>query len=595
MGNLESNAGTIPMLLRARAEWSPESIAFWHQMDGVWHPKTWREFHARVLRLASGLVSRGLTPGAHVGLLAPTSYDWETAHHAVLIAGGTIVGLEPHDTPERLHWVIDHADVSILIVENRNLFSKVAAHGPLELHLVVFIEDEARRTAGDEAQLSALTEQATNEHSLPVVQGDAAATIIYTSGTTGQPKGILYRHDQVVLALRAITEAYPSIDVGSRFVCWLPLSNLFQRIMNLAAMKVGGTVYLVGNPLEVLKALPKARPDFFIGVPRFYEKLHEGMRKEIDRKPPLVRYVIRKSIELAIGIARAERIGESVSAPRRFLFRLADRAILSKLRAVMGGRIRFMITGSAPTPVRLLEFFHAIGLPLYEAYGMSENVVPMALNRPSGFRLGTVGKPLDVNEFRTDEDGELLVRGPGVFSGYYKDERTESFTDDGFYRTGDYGSLNEHGFLTLGGRKSEIIKTSTGRRIAPSAIEDALATVNGVERVVVVGNGRKCLSAIITLDAPFRTNADVSRMDTFRDALCESVSSLPDSQRPVGFLILDREFSIEGGELTTNLKLRRRVIETGLCHAIDRLYERIEQEDGGGPVMMHCDLARSRP
>lgn len=576
---------SIPELLRKRVESSPNTFAFWHQAEGIWQPTTWRQFYARSLRLVSGLVSRGLTPGMHVGLLASTGIEWEVAHHAALIAGGVVVGLDPHDTADRLHWIISHADVSILIVENRNLFDKIAARGPLDLRLVVFIENGAEPFSDSEAQLSALAEAHADDVALPAIRSDASATLIYTSGTTGQPKGILYRHGQVVLAIRAITAAYPSIEVGSRFVCWLPLSNLFQRIMNLAAMQVGGTVYLVGNPLEVLKSLPTAKPDIFIGVPRFYEKLHEGMQKEIDRKPRLLRHIIRKSIALALDVSRSRRGGEDVSTGRAFLLQLADRAILSKLRTVMGGRIQFMITGSAPTPVRLLEFFHAVGLPLYEAYGMSENVIPMALNRADAYRFGTVGKPIEVNELKTDTDGELLVRGPGVFSGYYKDNRTDHFTDDGFYRTGDYGRLDEQGFLALGGRKSEIIKTSTGRRISPSEVEEMLAAVRGVERAVVIGNGRKCLLAIVTLGASFRTMTESLQIDSLRDALRRSTSALPSAHRPGGFLILDYEFSIENGELTTNLKLRRSTIEKRLVNAIDQLYEQIELEEDKIPVL----------
>jgi long-chain acyl-CoA synthetase len=424
---------------------------------------------------------------------------------------------------------------------------------------------------------------------LPAIPAQSPATIIYTSGTTGQPKGILYRHEQVVLAIHAITEAYPSIAVGSRFVCWLPLSNLFQRIMNLAAMHVGGTVYLVANPLDVLKALPVAKPDIFIGVPRFYEKLYDGMQKEIERKPAPVRWLIRKSIDLALEVSRVRRDGGKVPAAKARALRLADRVVLAKLRSVMGGRIQFMVTGSAPTPMRLLEFFHAIGLPLYEAYGMSENVVPMALNRPGACRLGTVGRPLDVNQIVTAQDGELLVRGPGVFPGtYYREEHAPAFRADGFLATGDYGSLDADGFLTLGGRKSEILKTSTGRRIAPSAIEDLLQSIPEVERAMVVGNGRKCLSAIVTLNAEHRGHPDLDMRGTSRlpAALKASIAALPVEQRPGGFVIVDFGFTIEGGQLTPNLKLRRRAIEAGMTGTIDTLYQEIELQQTGDPVIV---------
>lgn len=588
---------SIPDLLRARVEASPDVDAYWHEADGNWHPTTWRQFSEKVDRLAAGLVSKGLTPGTHVGLLFPTSLEWELAHHAVLRAGGVVVGLEPHDTAERLHWIIGHADVEILIVQDRALFDKIAAQGALGLKMVVFVATDTAPARSNEIALSELIAHEIAHGTLPHVQPEAAATIIYTSGTTGQPKGILYRHEQVVLAIKAITAAYPSIAVGSRFVCWLPLSNLFQRIMNLAAMQVGGTVHLVRNPLDVMKTLPVAKPDIFIGVPRFYEKLYEGIQKEIDRKPPPLRYLIRKAIDLALEVSRARRDGAPVSASKAQLLNLADRVVLSKLRGVMGGRIQFMITGSAPTPMRLLEFFHAIGLPLYEAYGMSENVVPIALNRPGVSRFGTVGKPLPQTRLRLAVDGELQVSGPGVFEGYHREVDAGPFTEDGFYYTGDYASLDDDGFLRLAGRKSEIIKTSTGRRLSPLAIEAKLQESPFIDRAVVIGSGRRCLVAILSTSyALFTANGDSSQSmrpavtdensDSRSIALIASaahklVQSLSQHERPVGYIVLCRPLSIESGELTPNLKLRRNAIEKKFSRTIDLLYEQLEHAPNG--------------
>jgi long-chain acyl-CoA synthetase len=585
---------SIPDLLRARVEASPDVEAYWHEADGNWHPTTWRQFSEKVDRLAAGLVSKGLTPGTHVGLLFPTSIEWEVAHHAVLRAGGVVVGLEPHDTAERLHWIIGHADVEILIVQDRALLDKIAVHGALDLRMVVFVKNETVHAGSCDTTISELLAHAVDAVTLPSVHHEAPATIIYTSGTTGQPKGILYRHEQVVLAIKAITGAYPTIAVGSRFVCWLPLSNLFQRIMNLAAMQVGGTVYLVRNPLDVMRALPVAKPDIFIGVPRFYEKLYEGMRQQIDQMPAPLRCIVERSIDLAISISRSERGSERVPGVRKHLLRLADRIVLSRLRKAMGGRIQFMIAGSAPTPVRLLEFFHAIKLPLFEAYGMSENVVPVALNRPEAMRLGTVGKPLDANEIALDEDNELLVRGAGVFSGYYKDDRTDFFNDQGFYRTGDYADIDNKGLLSLRGRKSEIIKTSTGRRIAPRPTEELLETVPGIERAMLIGNGRKCLAAIISMKPSHRPAPQSGKAEDLGAMLRNAVETLNVHQRPGGFLLLNRGFTIEEGDLTPNLKLRRAIVEAKLASAIEALYVRIHSESDNAPIIV-MDAERAAP
>jgi long-chain acyl-CoA synthetase len=587
---------SIPDLLRARVEASPDVEAYWHEADGKWHPTTWRQFSEKVDRLAAGLVSKGLTPGTHVGLLFPTSLEWEVAHHAVLRAGGVVVGLEPHDMAERLHWIIGHADVEILIVQDRARYDKIAAQGALGLQMVVFVATDADPTSSTEVAISDLIAHDIAGATLPSVQSEAAATIIFTSGTTGQPKGILYRHEQVVLAIKAITAAYPSIAVGSRFVCWLPLSNLFQRIMNLAALQVGGTVYLVRNPLDVMKTLPVAKPNIFIGVPRFYEKLYEGMQKEIDRKPIPLRYLIRKAIDLALDVSRARRDGAPLPVGKAQLLNLADRVVLSKLRGVMGGRIQFMITGSAPTPMQLLEFFHAVGLPLYEAYGMSENVVPMALNRPGALRLGTVGKPLPENTMTLAEDGELLVRGPGVFDGYFKDGPRAIVTPEGFYRTGDFGAIDSDGMLRLLGRKSEVFKTSTGRKIAPAGVEAALAQSAFVDRAVVLGAGRRFPVAIIALKpeashalpVPGSSESLAEHSDTIssgiRDAIQRAVAQIPVHERPAGYLFRRRPFSLEDGEITANLKLKRQAIEARHVRDIEDLYQQIQGAPAEPPV-----------
>jgi long-chain acyl-CoA synthetase len=257
-----------------------------------------------------------------------------------------------------------------------------------------------------------------------------------------------------------------------------------------------------------------------------------------------------------------------------------------------------MVTGSAPTPRRLLEFFDAIGLPLYEAYGLSENIVPMAVNRPGLSRHGTVGKPLPENSLMLDEDGELLVKGPGVFAGYHRDSRTDMFNAEGYYKTGDYASIESDGFLRLLGRKSEIIKTSTGRRVAPAGIEAKLELSPYIERAVAMGSGRKCLTAVLTLSMPVSTETTGTRSSAAgTDAAAPSEADVVDSvavyagelaehERPAGYIVLRRPLSIEAGELTPNLKIKRKAIEDEFAERIDALYELIEVGRGTEPAFI---------
>jgi len=582
---------TIPELLNARAAESPDTPAFWFESANGWTYIAWGEFSARATRVAAALVARGLTHGQHVGILAPTGLGWELFHHAILIAGGVVVGMEPHDIPERLRWIADHSQIEILVVQDATLMAKLDTVQIERFRAVIVLADTL--TTDVRGQLVTWqTLEASGGDALSRVEPQSNATLIYTSGTTGQPKGILYRHEQVTLAVRAIRSAYPAIGVGARFVCWLPLSNLFQRIMNLAAMSCGGTVYLVSNPLNVMKALPVAQPDVFIGVPRFYEKLHDGILQEIDKKPQWIQAVIQHSLAIGNRLARLQRDGTRPSWSLQLAHRIADTLVLAKLRVAMGGRIRFMLTGSAPTPVRLLEFFDALGLPLYEAYGLSENVVPMALNGPGAFRFGTVGRPLEPNAIQLGEDSELMVRGAGVFDGYYRSERGDLFID-GFYRTGDYASLDDAGFLQLRGRKSELIKTSAGRRIAPVGIEATLEESPFVERAVVLGDGRKCLVAILSVSLPIGApgsgpgQGTWQSIDQIRDSVVALSQSLNAHERPAAYLIVNRQFSIEAGELTPNLKLRRSKIAEEFAGDVDTLYQTIDEEASPPCILAH--------
>jgi long-chain acyl-CoA synthetase len=268
--------------------------------------------------------------------------------------------------------------------------------------------------------------------------------------------------------------------------------------------------------------------------------------------------------------------------------------VLSKLRAVMGGRLRFAVTGSAPTPEALLRFFDALGLRVFEAYGMSECIVPVALNTPGHFSLGTVGRPLAVNQLRLDEDNELLIKGPGVFSGYYDEpDRPDLFTSEGYYRTGDYAEIDLDGYLRLRGRKSEIFKTSTGRRISPIGIEATLQELPYVDRALVLGAGRKCLAAILTLDRETIHQSDPDRPQPHEALeqrlaadLAATIRRLPEHERPAGYLVLGKSFSLERGEITPNLKLRRRSIEELYAAQIDDLFDRIERQQDTTPVLL---------
>ncbi|MDD2336993.1 MAG: AMP-binding protein, partial [Geobacteraceae bacterium] len=430
------------------------------------------------------------------------------------------------------------------------------------------------------------------------------ATIVFTSGTTGAPKGVLYTHEQVVLACSSILNTFDDINIDSNLVCWLPLSNLFQRIVNICAISSGASTYFIENPRDLIPQLTVINPHLLIGVPRFFEKVHEGITAEIRKKTFLVRKVIDWAISVGADNACALRMMQELGFLKRICYRVADFLILNRIRSIVGKKLKFFVSGSAPMPIWLLEWFHAIGIVVLEAYGTTENIIPIAMNRPHSFKFGTVGTTLPGNEVVIAEDGELLVKGKGVFHGYHQEETQNSpLLTNGYLATGDYAEIERDGFITLKGRKSEIFKTSTGHRIAPVGIESCLRRIAYVENAVVFGAGRKFPIALVSIaiDALPRYFQAVEPLsgkdgpklhpnflDSIRTDLEEELAPLPQHQRPAGIVITTDPFTIAGGELTANLKLRRKNVEQKYQVYLERMYREMEKSGRNSELFIDC-------
>lgn len=535
----------VPELLWLRSQHAPERVAFYaRSAAGSWLPKTWAEYWSEVDRLATALHARGLEKGDHLAILLPTCPAWELTQQAALLDGAVIVGLDPRATREELAWILRHAQVNWLVLPEMAL-ELIPADVRGRLRGAVVLADARPEGTGNLMWWKDLLTSAPSvEVGRDLVQqrrGDDVATILYTSGTTGEPKGIEVTHGQIMVAVRAIAAALPELTAEDTTICWLPMAALFQRMANLVFAARGMATYFVDDPRRIMEQLAEIAPSFFIGVPRFYEKLDEWLQQ-------------------------------------------TDEATSRRWRQ----RVKVMISGSAPLTPAVLQRLRSQGLLVLEAYGLTENTVPMAMNRLGDYRFGSVGKPLAENDIRFDADGELLVRGPGLFRGYYREQTPcERFTADGYYRTGDCGHLDADGFLYLVGRKSELIKTSTGRRISPVAIEAVYAQSPYVDQVVVVGDGRKHLVALLTLnlrqiESYLRDQEAASELqDAHATALVKELmlreierreAEIAPHDRVQAVAILSRPFSPDRGEVAIGGKLKRAVIGAHCQPLIDRLY-----------------------
>ncbi|NOV28433.1 long-chain fatty acid--CoA ligase [Methylomonas sp. ZR1] len=566
---------TLPDLLKLRANEHPDDVAHWIlDADDTWHPISNIEFYRKVMGLSGKLQALGINTGQVVAIMATTSHVWESLHHAFLSLGGIVVGIDPNENSEQLNAIIKIANVKILAIDQIKYLDKFNDLSQFD-NIVAFNSDPSRYQQ-DKIKYLDIPETANGElNDTPqpeILKPSDIATIVFTSGTTGTPKGIAYRHDQIIAAIDSILLTYPELnDKPCHLVCWLPLSNLFQRIVNLCALAGGAEVYFVEQPHKIIEYLPAINPHIFIAVPRFYEKLYQGFEAKLNLQPRLISLCLKYSLKM----------GESPSTIGS-LFRAANRQVFKSFTSLFGENIRYMVSGSAAMPVWLLHRYQSLGLLILEAYGLSENVVPIAANRSSEYRFGTVGKALPGNTINLADDDELLVKGIGVFNGYLDDQPTKQSTNESeFLPTGDYAKIDAQGFISLTGRKSEVFKTSTGRKIAPVAIESVLQSNVAIEHAVVFGENRKFLVALVTVGNS-NTIEDQSRTTYAKKIaidLTATTLGLPEYKRPVGIIFSYKPLSVAEQELTTNLKLRRKNIRHKYEKWIEELYNLLEEPE----------------
>ncbi len=563
------DAPTLPRLLAARAAATPDASAFVaRDADGTWRPVSWQDFARRVDALARALVAAGLRPGQRLGILARTSVAWEEVQMAALAAGAVVVGLDPNHADATLNAAAAQARLHAVVADDAATLARLEpeVRDPLGLALEIAAD-------GPRGLDAFLRRHATQPAVLPVARPDDGALVTFSSGTTGVPRAIPYTHAQVRLAVRAITAAFPTIGAHTRLLCWLPLANLFQRVLDFCALATGATSYVVADPRQAMAEAAAVRPQLMIGVPRFYERVHAEIVARVARSPLPARWLFARAV--SAGAAAA-----ATSTPsRRLAQRAADRLVLARVRAVFGGEVEYLVSGSAPMARHLLDWYEAVGLPVYEAYGVSENIVPVALNRPDARRLGTAGRPLAPNEVKLADDGEVLVRGPGVFSGYlFAPADAPSPDAEGWWRTGDLGTIDADGYLAVAGRKGDAFKTATGRWVQPAAIEDRLTRLPYVVHAAAGGLSRRAPAAVIDID-PAAAPDPAQIAAAARAATAE----LAPHERPAVIVIAAAPFSIAGGELTSNLKLRRAAIFARYGDALDQGYAALDREPDALP------------
>ena len=586
---------SIPQLVRHQALTRPEAPAYFARRDGAWRPTSWRRYADDVRRVGKALIALGVEPGGSAGIVGFNRPEWTTFHLGCMSVGGVPVGIYTTNAPGEMQYIIDHAAAAIVLLEDVGQWRKLEQERgrlPHLRHVVMMdgappIDDPLVMSWDAFCDHAARVDDMTFEQRLAAVQPDQLGTLIYTSGTTGPPKGVMLSHRNLAwtaeVAMR-ITDVRPSDVVLS----YLPLSHIAEQMFTIhGAVAVGYAVYFAESIEKVPDNLKEVQPHVFFGVPRIWEKFHAGitakLRETTGAKRAMVEWAMRTGRQASALRCQGRQPGGLLALQHR----LADRLIYSKLKPAIGlGRARLCVSGAAPIAPDVLEFFTGLDLIIHEVYGQSEDCGPTSFNLPGATDFRTVGRPIPGVEVQIGADGEILVRGPNVFMGYHKDSAATAETlVDGWLHSGDLGELDAGGFLRITGRKKEIIITAGGKNITPKNIEAALKLSPLINEATVIGDRRKYLTALLTLDPD--TAARFAADHDLNGALVHSHPLLLDAiQRHVDtvntqfarvegikrFHVLPRNFTIEDGELTPTLKVKRKVVQEHFAHEIEAMY-----------------------
>ena len=566
---------TIGALWRAAVAEQRDNPAYLVETDGGWREVSWAEAATRVRDLANGFLSLGIGKGDAVAILGTTRLEWSLVDFALGSIGAVSAAIYPVSSAPDCAYILEHADAVAVVVEDDAQRAKVDATRaglPRLEHVLAFDELPSLETRGREFAAASPTAL---DDATAAIDEDDIFTYIYTSGTTGPPKGCMIRHRNYYEMVAVLDRLDDYVSPADVMLLYLPLAHNFGRLMHLTGPYAGFTLALLSDPLRVRDALPHVRPTILPSVPRVYEKIYSAVRAQFDAATG----VKRRLIDWALGVGRRaspyKQRGESLPRGLAVQHALADRLVYAKVKEKLGGRLRFGISGGAPLAQEISEFFHALDILILEGYGLTECTTACSANRQGHVRFGTVGPALPGFEFRIADDGEILLRSPTVFAGYYKDEEAtrEVLGEDGWLRTGDIGELDEDGFLRITDRKKDILITAGGKNVAPQNLENALKSSPLVSQALVVGDRRPYIVALLTVDPEQAAGREPESFRAELEAVVAEVNRERTRHEQIKrFAVLPRDLSPEEGEITPTLKLKRGVVHEHFAEQIEQLY-----------------------
>jgi long-chain acyl-CoA synthetase len=587
-----SLAQTVSALPRSAAQRFGDRVASRSKLGADWHELSYAEAGEAIDEVALGLIELGIEPGDRVSILSDTRAEWTLASYGIAAAAGVVVPIYPTSSPHECEWVLSNSGARAVVCENEGQRAKIEQirRSLPELEHVIGIEDGAGeltlaqlRERGRPGDRSRLAER--QSHVTP----DDAYTIIYTSGTTGPPKGVVLTHGNAMSVCQMVEEI-AFVKPGEKTYLFLPLAHAFALTAMLASFDQGTSiVYYGGDTKRILAELIETQPTYLPSVPRIFEKLYTAAMKLQEHASAEDRERFRRAIRLGVEVRSLKERGEPVPEEKQRAFDRADEQIFTRVRDLFGGHIRQAVTGAAPIASDILEFFYAAGVPVLEGWGMTETTAVGTVATLERFRFGTVGRPMPGVELRiAEQDGEILIKGPNVFHEYWRNpEATAETLIDGWLHTGDVGELDDDGFLKITGRKKDIIITAGGKNLTPSNIENELKQSRFISQAVMYGDRRPYPVALVTLDeeeiVPWAKEHGLPQeldqlakaeevLQLVQHELDRANENYAQVEQVKKFAILDHDLSIERGELTPTLKVKRNVINDRYAELFDSLY-----------------------
>jgi len=566
-----------------------------YKQGQIWKALSWTDTLGRIKSLSEAIKKEGVVRGDRVCILSNTRYEWALIDMAILSLGAVTVPIYQSNTAEEVEYILNNSETRMVFVEDSTQLEKVLKvrsslshlekiiliHGSVMGDGVLTLEEFEKNAKGISSDFDSRVREIGDED---------LATLVYTSGTTGPPKGVMLTHGNLLGEIKALNEVFPP-DAGQECLIFLPLAHILARVLQFFQLTEGFSMAYAESVEKLVDNLGEIRPHFLVCVPRIFEKVYQNMMANVQASSSLKQSIFHWAKGVGAEYSRCLLDRKTPGLSLKIRHGLAHKLVFSKLHARLGGRIQFFISGGAPLSAEIAAFFHGAGFIILEGYGLTETTAAVNCNRMDNYEFGTVGPPLLGVEEKIAEDGEIIVRGSVIAKGYWKrpDATAEAFDKDGWFHTGDIGHFTDKGLLKITDRKKDIIVTAGGKNIAPQNIENIIKTDPLISQVVVHGDRRKFLSALITLDPDElkkRANAlgygSLPNKELVKKPEIEAlVKKVVDEKNQKfakyetikKFAILDKDFSIEGGELTPTLKVKRKIINERFKDILDQFYQ----------------------